>query len=54
MFKMANDEIEQAFREGYAQGKKDAKKIARWVKSDDEYYCNNVVLSALRRRNEKG
>ena len=41
MVKIVNDEIEQAFREGYAQGKKDAKKIARWVKSDDEYYCGH-------------
>jgi predicted RNA-binding Zn-ribbon protein involved in translation (DUF1610 family) len=40
MIKLVNDEIEQAFREGYAQGKKDAVKYAIWEKaSDDEYYC---------------
>ena len=36
MIKLVNDEIEQAFREGYAQGKKDAVNCAMWEKASDD------------------
>ncbi len=35
-----NTEIVKAYKEGYEQGKKDAERLGRWIRTGEDGYCS--------------